>query len=422
MPQLTKKLSRTSASSLLSCSVLTFNILLSVSAHFSAELSVRVKRGMKARLERGEFPGSRPLGFLVDGSVQPHSTKLDPGRAPLIRELFESVAREGLSLDAAREWSRRRGLRSRGGHVLAVSEIHSMLTNPAYQGMVRTEHGLVQGIHDPIISKELCNRVQEVVSRPTKDGQKSWSPLRGLLRCGHCARQIVMTEIEKAGTTYRYLHCYAPKGECSRPSFREEKLSDCLICVMEGIQLTPDMEAGIRTLVEGSVSLRQQQERERLTEIVRLKGEIDRKTRQRITAGRKYVEGTIDAADYASIATEIEEEIALVTDRIAQLKTMRPVAIEDREGFFRLLERAPERYRRRRIRERAKTLRAVTSDFKVTEENTVPVYRKPSGSVAEFVRSGNVWALLDNFRTSEGGFQALEDVVLMGSPWMADKA
>jgi len=99
--------------------VLTFNILLSVSAHFSAELSVRVKRGMRARLERGEFPGSRPLGFLVDGSVQPHSTKLDPERAPLIRELFESVAREGLSLDEAREWSRRRGLRSRGGHVLA---------------------------------------------------------------------------------------------------------------------------------------------------------------------------------------------------------------------------------------------------------------------------------------------------------------
>ena len=262
--------------------------------------------------------------------------------------------------------------------------------------MVRTEHGLVQGVHDPIISTELFDRVQEVVSRPTKNGQKSWSPLRGLLRCGHCGRQIVMTEIEKAGRTYRYCHCYAPKSECSRPSFREEKLSDRLVCVMEGIQLTPDMEAGIRTLVEESVTLRQRQERERLTEIVRLKGEIDRKTRQRVTAGRKHVEGTIDAGDYALIVAEIEDEIGMVTDQVAQLKTMRLVAIEDCAGLFKLLERAPELYRRRSIEERAKMLRVVTSNLNVTEENVVPVYRKPFGGVAEFVRSGNVWACLDS--------------------------
>jgi len=32
------------------------------------------------------------------------------------------------------------------------------------------------------------------------------------------------------------------------------------------------------------------------------------------------------------------------------------------------------------------------------------------------------WAFLDNFRTSGDGFQALEDVVLVGGPWMADEA
>jgi hypothetical protein len=37
------------------------------------------------------------------------------------------------------------------------------------------------------------------------------------------------------------------------------------------------------------------------------------------------------------------------------------------------------------------------------------------------VRESVLWALLDEFRTSEGGFQALEDVVLVGSPWTANE-
>ena len=32
-----------------------------------------------------------------------------------------------------------------------------------------------------------------------------------------------------------------------------------------------------------------------------------------------------------------------------------------------------------------------------------------------------IWVLLDAFQTSAGAFQALEDVVLVGSAWMADR-
>ena len=376
--------------------VLTFNILLSVSAHYSSELSVRVKRGMRARMERGEFPGSRPFGFVVDSSVQPHSTKWDPERAPLIRELFEFVDRERSALDEARDWSKARGLRSRGGNTLAISEIHYILTNPAYYGMLRTEKGLIQGVHEPIVSKELFDRVQEVISRPSKRGGKAHFPFRGMLTCGECGRQLQITQIPKAGKTYRYIHCYGPKGECPRPSFREERLSDMLVSVMEGIKLTPAMDAGIRALVEEGTEAGRQNERKRLTEILALKAEIERKTQQRVTAGRKHVEGTIDATDYASIVAEIDCEIESVRERIAQLKSARPLVIGDYDGFFKLLERAPELYLRRNIEERARMLRVVASNLEVTAENVIPVYKKPFGGVAESVRSGNMWACLDS--------------------------
>ena len=376
--------------------VLTFNILLAVGAHFSGELSIRVKRGMRARVERGEFLGSRPLGLLVDASRTPHSTKTDPERGPLIREMFEVVVRENYTLDEAQEWSRKRGLRSKKGRVLAVSEIHFILTNPAYYGMVRTVHGLFQGVHDPIVSKDLFDRVQKVITRPTKRGQKHRFPFRGLLRCGHCGRQITLTEREKCGKIFRYCHCYAPKKKCSRPSFREEHLSDLLVCVLEGIHLTPDMTTGIRALAEEGATAQRERERERLTEILRLKAEIERKTRERVAAGRKHVEGAIDATDYALIVAEIEDEIQAIEERIRELKAQRPLVIDDCDSLFELLESAPELYRGRNIEERARMLRVVTSNLQVTEKNVIPVYKRPFGGVAEYVATGKMWACLDS--------------------------
>ena len=373
-----------------------FNVLLSASTLYSGQLSIRVKRGMKARMERGEFPGARPLGFLVDDSVRPHSTRPDPERAPLIRELFERVGRDGLTLDEARNWSKGRGLRSKGGRVLARSEIHFILTNPAYHGMIRTENGLFRGVHVPIVSKELFDRVQEVISRPGKSGGKIRSPFRGVLRCGECGRQLQLTEVQKAGKAYRYIHCYGPKTECSRPSFREERLSDRLVSVMEGIKLTPAMDAGIRQLVEEGEDDRRRNERKRFSEILALEAEIDRKTQQRVTAGRRHIVGTIDAEDYVQIAAEINEEIDLARGRIAELKSAKPLIISDYDEFFKLLERAPELYLKRNTEERARMLRVVTSNLEVTEDDLVPVYRNPFGGIAEFTATGNMWACLDS--------------------------
>ena len=200
-----------------------------------------------------------------------------------------------------------------------------------------------------------------------------------------------MTERRKAGRIYRYCHCYAPKIECTRPSFREEALSDRLVCVLEGIQLSPGMITEIRELADENAEAQRELERRRLLEILRLRGEIERKTQERIAAGRKHIQGTIDATDYAIIIAEIEDEIQAIDQRIRELKAQKPLVIGDCDLLFELLERAPELYRRLDIEERAKMLRVVTSNL---EDTVVPVYREPFCGVAEYVATGNLWACL----------------------------
>lgn len=46
-------------------------------------------------------------------------------------------------------------------------------------------------------------------------------------------------------------------------------------------------------------------------------------------------------------------------------------------------------------------LRVVASGFEVTEDDVVPVYRKPSGGVGEYAATGNAWACLEGLRTPE---------------------
>ena len=58
--------------------------------------------------------------------------------------------------------------------------------------------------HEPIISKELFDRVQAVLERKTHRMKPAWQPqpLARLFRCGSCGMSVT-AEIQKGHTYYR---------------------------------------------------------------------------------------------------------------------------------------------------------------------------------------------------------------------------
>ena len=206
------------------------NIAFGQSKYYVDNLSENVKRGLRQKVRRGEYPGVAPTGYLNDKATKKMIP--DPERFSLIQKLFKLYATGKYSIKEVRDIITKEGLRSRKGKILSVSNIQNILKNPFYYGAFKFNGELYQGIHTPAISKKLFDEVQEVMkekSKPKKRKEKINYAFRGLLKCGECGCAIT-SEIQKGHIYYR---CTKKRGKCSQRYIREELLAEKIFLISE---------------------------------------------------------------------------------------------------------------------------------------------------------------------------------------------
>src|SRR3989344_6569285 len=210
------------------------NIAFGQSKYYIDNLSENVKRGLRQKVRRGEYPGVAPTGYL-NNKVN-HKMVKDPERYRLVQKLFELYATKSYSLKDLRNEITEIGLVSRNGKRLTVSNIQMILRNPFYYGAFKFNGELYEGKHEPAIAKKLFDQVQAVMaekSRPKKRGLKEYV-FRGLLKCGECACAIT-AETQKGHNYYR---CTKKRIPCSQPYVREEALAEGLSAVLQKVSLS----------------------------------------------------------------------------------------------------------------------------------------------------------------------------------------
>jgi len=194
--------------------------------------SENVKRGLRAKCQMGWRPGVPPVGYLHDKNSGKGEKKifLDPERAPVIKEMFEKVEREGTSGRDLQEWlTKKKNFTQKTGNPLALSRIYAILKEPFYYGEFVYAGQLYKGSHDPLISKELFDKVQAgLVSVPKmKPGTKEFSFTK-LIKCGQCGSGVTAEEkfkrLKDGGVNrYVYYHCGRFHDRyCPDPYIREE--------------------------------------------------------------------------------------------------------------------------------------------------------------------------------------------------------
>ena len=89
-----------------------------------------------------------------------------------------------------------------------------------------TEGPLPPGQHQPLVTRELWQRVQGVLdarhASKLRPGKRDFA-FSGLINCGHCGCAFV-GELKKG----RYIHyqCTGYKGKCDEPYVREERVAE----------------------------------------------------------------------------------------------------------------------------------------------------------------------------------------------------
>jgi len=211
---------------------------------------INVKRGMKAKCEIGFRPNMAPLGYLNDHYSGKGQKKvfIDKERAPIIKEMFEKVAFKGYSGRKIFNWLRGDiDFRTKSGKLVTLSSIYRMLNNPYYCGIFEFPVGSgkwYKGSYEPIISKDLFDKVQKKMEVPpkSKPGTKQFNFTK-ILKCGNCGSGITAQESHKRFKNgnikhYVYYHCTQFRNfNCKEPYIREEQLVEEFIRILDGVDI-----------------------------------------------------------------------------------------------------------------------------------------------------------------------------------------
>ena len=222
------------------------NIAFGQSKYYIDNLSENIRRGHRAKLRRGVFPGFAPLGYLNN-----HRTRdidIDPEKSLLVRKGFERYATGKYTLKQIARALKDVGLRSYKGNVLSVSCVQRILQNHFYYGIFKFKGETYQGTHEPLISKKLFDTCQEVMKSrghiKTRKAEKNF-PFRGLFTCGECGCAIT-AETQKGHNYYR---CTKKKMTCSQKYVREEVLTEQVKSFLQKVSLpSQDTEKVLREL------------------------------------------------------------------------------------------------------------------------------------------------------------------------------
>lgn len=223
---------------------LTADIHAVMAAHYIRNLREEALKGLNGRLKQGLYPFKAPIGYLDTGKGNAKS--ICPDRGAKVRKLFKLYATGEHSLLSLVDVAQCIGLKSSKGGKVTKTCIERMLKNPFYIGLmyVWSRKETYNGIHEPLISTELYEQVQEVRrGKSVKKVTKHDYTYRRMFHCRRCARTY-SAERQKGLVYYR---CHT-KG-CTQGGLREESLDAEISKALKGLMITGENVLALNQLV-----------------------------------------------------------------------------------------------------------------------------------------------------------------------------
>lgn len=184
--------------------------------------SINVKRGLRTRCEMGLWPAPAPMGYLNEKRVDRKGrVYIDPERGHIIKQIFEKVAYEKWSGRKIFHWLKfEMNFKTPNGNKgLTLSNIYLLLQNDFYYGTFEypRKSGLwYKGIHEPLITKELFDLVQQQVKSQIIRVEEKEFAFTKLITCGLCGSGICADEKfkkQKNGNIHRYVYYGCTKSK-----------------------------------------------------------------------------------------------------------------------------------------------------------------------------------------------------------------
>ena len=231
---------------------------------------------------------------------------------------MEDIARfmyeRGIYTKPTRRWD------NGGNRPRKKDQIKFMLANSFYYGHFKYCEEMYEGKHEPLVSKELFDRVQKVLAKRCKVQvpEKQPQALCGLLKCGECGCAITAeVQTKKSGRQYIYYHCTKKRGTCSGEYIREEELDRQLSDLLVKFVMPKEWADELRKMTEKDEKDITQTTSASVQAMRAKIAELDGKT-ARITD--LFIEQDIEREEYLSRKRELMSEKKSLQERILLLE------------------------------------------------------------------------------------------------------
>lgn len=369
------------------------SIGVTLAKYYSDTISDNVKRAIEQKLRNGEWPGKAPCGYRnidLDEKGEDKWVEPDSKRADLVVKLFEWYSTGQYSMEMLRRKAKEEGLtnNSKLGNFLSKGEIDHILKNPFYYGEMRYTGKLYPHKYEPLISRFLFDRVQQVKQnwhkKPFQYAAKPYL-FRGLLSCADCGCTITF-ETSK-GIVYG--HCTNGKKKHQPKEVlwpKEWEIEEQVAKLLKNLSVP---EKVLPELVQQLKDDHKNKNEYHTRTMSKLKAEYD-KFENRIQ--KMYIDkldGSITQENYDKKLAEfkkVQQDLLLQMEEHSKADENYYI---EASKILELAHRAYEIYKSSELEEKKELLRYLLQNSKLDGKNLVPTLQMPFDAILTANKTGN---------------------------------
>ena len=331
--------------------------------------SVNCRNGIRQRLRQGFYCNRPPFAYSMKRNDSNRPILVQNDKAKLVKLAFERYASGLYQIEELRLQMRRDGLK------LAKSQFSVLLRNITYSGRIYIPAyedepaEIVQGVHEPIISEELYEAVQEVLKGKTKPQGKHNKireelPMRGHLLCHSCNKVLTGSASRSRNKQqFYYYHC---KGDC-KTRYSVHTVHSTFENWLGSISIKPEIGQLYLAIIK---EVYMNNSKGAKMEIAKLELKIKENDERLTRAALKLVDGELDKESYTLVKQQITQQTVGYKLRISELLLLDQGMLEFVNYGFSLVSNLRYYYRTTTIEGKQKMLGLIFPEKLYFSNNT----------------------------------------------------
>ena len=351
--------------------------------------SDNIKRSLEQGWLKGEWFSMAPFGYKR--TTLPDEKKhidVDPDTSHYVLKIFQLYASGTHSFQTIARELNRSGLKTQTGKPIVISKVERILKNPFYYGVMNVKGKLYPHKYTPLISEDLFNLVQDLMSGRRKAPVHFVSKpmlLRGLISCNHCGCTVT-GDIKKQ--KYTYYSCNNSKGICRRKWIREEKILNPLLCHLDRLYLSDQQIIDIvdflrEAYVEDQTFFQHSQ--------AALKKELTLLQSRTSKLIDMHLDGKIDSDTYHTKLEEYKQRQRAITAEIKTYDESPDSSIITAKTVLELAQQSKDIFMSSKLGTKQQILRCIFSNLKLDGEKLLVELHEPFSTFAKVSDQPRWW-------------------------------